>query len=77
MAEGHDNATIAQRLVITDNAVHEHIGNVFLKLGPSVGDSGHRRVRAVLAHLRRHAGTALDPTTSPPPGGRSTMRRGG
>lgn len=66
MAEGHDNATITQRLVITDNAVHKHIGNVFLELGLSAGDSGHRRVRAVLAHLRRHGGTALDPTTSHP-----------
>lgn len=53
MAEGHDNATIAQRLFITGNAVHKHIGGVFLKLGLSPGDSGHRRVRAVLAYLRR------------------------
>ncbi|MFJ2377097.1 response regulator [Streptomyces sp. NPDC087769] len=66
MAEGHDNATIAQRLVITDNAVHKHIGNVFLKLGLSVGDSGHRRVRAVLAYLRRHGDPALNTTTSHP-----------
>lgn len=58
MAEGHDNATIAERLFITDNAVHKHIGNVFLKLGLSVEDSGHRRVLAVLAYLRRH-GDAL------------------
>ncbi|MFI2202170.1 response regulator [Streptomyces sp. NPDC020192] len=57
MAEGHDNATIAQRLFVTDNAVHKHIGSVFLKLGLSAGDSGHRRVRAVLAYLRRHGGT--------------------
>ncbi|MFJ9576924.1 LuxR C-terminal-related transcriptional regulator [Streptomyces sp. NPDC101191] len=57
MAEGHDNAGIAQRLFVTDNAVHKHIGNVFHKLGLSAGDSGHRRVRAVLAHLRRHGGT--------------------
>lgn len=56
MAEGQDNATIAQRLFITDNAVHKHIGNVFLKLGLSPGDSGHRRVRAVLAYLRRRGG---------------------
>ncbi|WP_194820012.1 response regulator transcription factor [Nocardia sp. XZ_19_385] len=56
MAEGHDNAAIAQRLFITENAVHKHIGNVFLKFGLSVGDSGHRRVRAVLAYLRRHGG---------------------
>ncbi|MFE7710849.1 response regulator [Streptomyces sp. NPDC057486] len=61
MAEGHDNATIAQRLFITDNAVHKHIGSVFLKLGLSAGDSGHRRVRAVLAYLRRHGGTEPSP----------------
>ncbi|UNS95159.1 response regulator transcription factor [Streptomyces tubbatahanensis] len=66
MAEGHDNAGIAQRLVITDNAVHKHIGNVFLKLGLSVGDSGHRRVRAVLAYLRRYGGSAPDLTPPPP-----------
>ncbi|WBB57668.1 response regulator transcription factor [Streptomyces sp. WMMC500] len=56
MAEGHDNVTIARRLVITGNAVHKHVGNVFLKLGLPPGDSGHRRVRAVLAYLRRHGG---------------------
>ncbi|MFE9388220.1 response regulator [Streptomyces sp. NPDC006784] len=61
MAEGHDNAAIGRRLVITDNAVHKHIGHVFMKLGLSVGDSGHRRVRAVLAYLRRHGGTAPEP----------------
>ena len=57
MAEGHDNAGIAQRLFITDNAVHKHISNVFLKLGLSAGDGSHRRVRAVLAYLRRHGRT--------------------
>jgi DNA-binding NarL/FixJ family response regulator len=51
MAQGHDNTTIAARLVITDNAVHKHIGNIFAKLGLAVSDSGHRRVRAVLAYL--------------------------
>lgn len=61
MAEGHDNATIARRLFVTDNAVHKHIGGVFLKLGLSAGDSGHRRVRAVLAHLRRHGGAGPGP----------------
>jgi DNA-binding NarL/FixJ family response regulator len=54
MAEGHDNATIARRLVITENAVHKHIGNVFLKLGLPPGESGHRRVLAVLAYLRQN-----------------------
>jgi len=51
MAQGHDNHTIAHRLVITDNAVHKHIGNIFAKLGLAVTDSGHRRVLAVLTYL--------------------------
>ncbi|KFF98296.1 LuxR family transcriptional regulator [Streptomyces scabiei] len=51
MAEGHDNATIARALVVTERAVSKHIGNVFLKLGLPTSDSGHRRVLAVLAYL--------------------------
>ncbi|MEJ3748994.1 response regulator transcription factor [Actinomycetes bacterium KLBMP 9797] len=51
MAQGHDNATIAARLVVTDNAVHKHIGNIFSKLGLAPTDPGHRRVLAVLAYL--------------------------
>ncbi|MFB7927821.1 MULTISPECIES: response regulator transcription factor [Streptomyces] len=51
MAQGHDNTTIARTLVVTERAVSKHIGNVFLKLGLPTGDSGHRRVLAVLAYL--------------------------
>ncbi|MFE5923731.1 response regulator [Streptomyces sp. NPDC056468] len=51
MAEGQDNATIAEALVVTERAVHKHIGNVFLKLGLPQSDSGHRRVLAVLTYL--------------------------
>ncbi|GAA0933463.1 response regulator [Virgisporangium aurantiacum] len=51
MAQGHDNTAIGQQLVITDNAVHKHIGNIFTKLGLAVTDSGHRRVLAVLTYL--------------------------
>ncbi|WP_328427266.1 response regulator transcription factor [Streptomyces sp. NBC_00443] len=51
MAEGHDNATIAEVMVVTERAVHKHIGNVFLKLGLPQSDSGHRRVLAVLTYL--------------------------
>ncbi|GAA3827349.1 response regulator transcription factor [Streptomyces coacervatus] len=51
MAEGHDNATIAKTLVVTERAVHKHIGNVFLKLSLPPSDSGHRRVLAVLTYL--------------------------
>jgi DNA-binding NarL/FixJ family response regulator len=53
IAEGHDNAAIATTLVITERAVHKHIGNVFAKLGLPSSDSGHRRVLAVLATSRR------------------------
>ena len=51
MAEGKDNTTLAARLVITENAVHKHIGSIFAKLGLSPADSGHRRVLAVLTYL--------------------------
>ena len=51
MAEGRDNTTIAAMLVITERAVHKHIGNIFRKLGLPPTDSGHRRVLAVLAYL--------------------------
>ncbi|MFE2110486.1 LuxR C-terminal-related transcriptional regulator [Kitasatospora sp. NPDC059463] len=53
MAEGKDNTTIAARLVITENAVHKHIGHIFAKLGLAPADSGHRRVLAVLTYLSR------------------------
>jgi DNA-binding NarL/FixJ family response regulator len=51
MAQGLDNQTIGRQLVVTDNAVHKHVGNIFTKLGLAVTDSGHRRVLAVLAYL--------------------------
>jgi DNA-binding NarL/FixJ family response regulator len=53
MAEGKDNATIAARLVVTENAVHKHIGNIFAKLGLAPADGGHRRVLAVITYLSR------------------------
>jgi len=51
MAEGHDNATIAKSLFVSERVVSKHIGNVFLKLDLPQSDSGHRRVLAVLAYL--------------------------
>jgi DNA-binding NarL/FixJ family response regulator len=52
MAEGMTNTGIAHRLVLSERTVEAHIRRVLLKLDiPETGD-GHRRVLAVLAHLR-------------------------
>ena len=51
MAEGLGNAAIAQRLFITENAVHKHIRNIFFKLDLTPDDHTDRRVAAVLRYL--------------------------
>ncbi|MBW4719962.1 response regulator [Saccharothrix obliqua] len=51
MAEGHNNATIATTLVVSEGAVHKHIRNIFTKLDLPGDEGAHRRVRAVLAYL--------------------------
>ncbi|MGN0096845.1 MAG: response regulator [Corynebacterium sp.] len=52
MAEGHSNASIAQRLFISDAAVVKHIGNILMKLDLPPDDGRNRRVAAVLAYLQ-------------------------
>nr|QEO73562.1 LuxR family DNA-binding response regulator [uncultured bacterium] len=51
MAEGKTNAGIASALNVSQAAVAKHIGAIFAKLGLGEAD-GHRRVLAVLTHLR-------------------------
>ncbi|QFU85514.1 response regulator transcription factor [Amycolatopsis sp. YIM 10] len=51
MAQGFANGEIARRLVVTDRAVHKHVGNIFAKLDLPPDEAGHRRVLAVLAFL--------------------------
>jgi len=51
MAEGHSNAAIAERLVVTNGAVEKHVSSVFMKLGLPPTDQQHRRVLAVLTYL--------------------------
>jgi DNA-binding NarL/FixJ family response regulator len=51
MAEGHSNAGIATKLVVTEKAVNKHIGNIFAKLDLYPGGDANRRVLAVLTYL--------------------------
>ena len=52
MAEGRTNAGIARRLWLTDRTVETHVRSILGKLGIAGGEDDHRRVLAVLAHLR-------------------------
>ena len=51
MAEGLGNTVIAERLVVTEGAVHKHIRNIFAKLGLDPASGADRRVAAVLRYL--------------------------
>ncbi len=51
MAEGLGNTAIAERLVVTDGAVHKHIRSIFAKLDLAPDDAADRRVTAVLHYL--------------------------
>jgi DNA-binding NarL/FixJ family response regulator len=55
MAEGLNNPAIARRLIVSERTVEGHVRHVLLKLGLAESDDGHRRVLAVLAHLRARA----------------------
>lgn len=51
MAEGLGNAAIAERLFVTEGAVHKHIRSIFAKLDLPPDDRADRRVTAVLRYL--------------------------
>ncbi|MFC0864958.1 response regulator [Sphaerimonospora cavernae] len=51
MAEGLGNVAIAQRLYVTEGAVHKHIRSIFAKLDLAPTDQADRRVTAVLRYL--------------------------
>lgn len=52
MAEGRSNQAIAARLFLNAKTVESHVHSVFTKLGLLPEPEDHRRVLAVLAHLR-------------------------
>ncbi|MEV6632445.1 response regulator transcription factor [Actinoplanes sp. NPDC051470] len=51
MAEGLGNTAIAERLFVTEGAVHKHIRSIFAKLDLAPDDRADRRVTAVLRFL--------------------------
>lgn len=53
MAQGLGNAAIADRLVVTEGAIHKHVRNIFAKLDLAPDDRADRRVAAVLRYLER------------------------
>ena len=51
MAEGLGNTAVAERLFVTEGAVHKHIRSIFAKLDLTPDDRTDRRVTAVLHYL--------------------------
>jgi DNA-binding NarL/FixJ family response regulator len=51
VAEGKNNASIAEALHLTGGAVEKHISSIFSKLGLSEEPDVHRRVKATLIYL--------------------------
>lgn len=51
IAEGLNNASIAERLVLSEKAVQKHINSIFSKLDLSAAEGKHKRVEAVLLWL--------------------------
>jgi DNA-binding NarL/FixJ family response regulator len=54
MAQGRNNAGIAQALFLSERAVEKHINSLFSKLGLGEEPDVHRRVKAVLLWLAEH-----------------------
>jgi DNA-binding NarL/FixJ family response regulator len=51
MAEGKNNAAIAESLVLTERSIEKVIHSIFLKLGLTWETAVHRRVKAVILYL--------------------------
>jgi DNA-binding NarL/FixJ family response regulator len=51
MAEGKNNASIAEVLVVTERSVEKVINSIFMKLGLTWEPAVHKRVKAVILYL--------------------------
>jgi DNA-binding NarL/FixJ family response regulator len=51
MAEGKNNAAIAQTLFLTERSVEKVIHSIFVKLGLAWEKDIHKRVKAVILYL--------------------------
>jgi DNA-binding NarL/FixJ family response regulator len=51
MAEGENNASIAEHLVVTERSVEKVINSIFMKLGLTWEPAVHKRVKAVILYL--------------------------
>lgn len=56
VAEGHSNAAIADLLATSGRTIETHTSRIFTKLDLEATSTTHRRVLAVLAHLRVSTG---------------------
>ena len=56
MAQGKNNAAIAESLVLTERAVEKHVGSILSKLGLRYEENVNRRVKAVLIYLAEEGG---------------------
>jgi DNA-binding NarL/FixJ family response regulator len=56
MAEGRNNAAIAESLVLAERSVEKVIHSIFLKLGLAWEPAVHKRVKAVLLYLAERDG---------------------
>jgi DNA-binding NarL/FixJ family response regulator len=51
MAQGANNAAIAEALVVTERSVEKYVHSIFAKLGLTWEENVNRRVKAVLVYL--------------------------
>jgi DNA-binding NarL/FixJ family response regulator len=55
MAQGKNNAAIAESLVIAERSVEKYVHSIFAKLGIAWEENVHRRVKTVLLFLAEEA----------------------